>query len=385
MIGARRAGRAPGRARRPFALGSLGADTLTIVMNTPLITRYELTTWILFAAALLLLLHLKLLPALIAGLLVYSLVNMLVPALKVAALGREGPRLLAVTLIAAVVIALITVAALGLTSWLRNSGENLPALIQRMAEIIEDSRDRLPEWLLVYVPEDTEQLRLALVEWLRKHAATFQVAGTGLGRALAHILIGMVIGALLSLESAVPGQRRGPLSAALGRRARRLSIAFRRVVFAQIWISAINTVFTALYLAVVLPMFGVNLPFTKMLIFITFVAGLIPILGNLISNTVIFVVSLSQSLVVAVGSLAYLVAIHKLEYFLNARIIGSHIRARAWEMLTAMLVMEAAFGIPGLIAAPIYYAYLKDELREKGLIAQAGAAALERDEPAAAA
>jgi hypothetical protein len=38
-----------------------------------------------------------------------------------------------------------------------------------------------------------------------------------------------------------------------------------------------------------------------------------------------------------------------------------------------------------LIAAPIYYAYLKDELREKGLIAQAGAAALERDEPAAAA
>jgi predicted PurR-regulated permease PerM len=24
--------------------------------------------------------------------------------------------------------------------------------------------------------------------------------------------------------------------------------------------------------------------------------------------------------------------------------------------------MEAAFGIPGLIAAPIYYAYIKDEL-----------------------
>ena len=27
-----------------------------------------------------------------------------------------------------------------------------------------------------------------------------------------------------------------------------------------------------------------------------------------------------------------------------------------------MLVMEAAFGIAGLIAAPFYYAYLKDEL-----------------------
>jgi predicted PurR-regulated permease PerM len=71
---------------------------------------------------------------------------------------------------------------------------------------------------------------------------------------------------------------------------------------------------------------------------------------------------------VAAGSLAYLVVIHKLEYFLNARIIGSHIKARAWELLIAMLVMEAAFGISGLIAAPIFYAFFKQEMRDKGLI-----------------
>jgi predicted PurR-regulated permease PerM len=33
-----------------------------------------------------------------------------------------------------------------------------------------------------------------------------------------------------------------------------------------------------------------------------------------------------------------------------------------------MLVMEAAFGIPGLIAAPMFCAYFKDELRDKDLI-----------------
>lgn len=33
-----------------------------------------------------------------------------------------------------------------------------------------------------------------------------------------------------------------------------------------------------------------------------------------------------------------------------------------------MLVIEAAFGIAGLVAAPIYYTYLKEELRAKGLI-----------------
>jgi len=260
------------------------------------------------------------------------------------------------------------VAGFSLASFLRGSGENVPGLIQRMAEIIEGSRDRLPSWLLQYLPEDADALRTALVNWLRDHTHTFQVAGAELGRGLAHILIGMVIGALLSLESAVHGREHGPLSAAFAQRALRLGIAFRRVVFAQVWISAINTTLTALYLAVVLPGFGINLPFTKTLIMITFVVGLLPILGNLISNTVIFIVSLSQSLLVALTSLAYLIIIHKLEYFLNARIIGSYIRARAWEMLIAMIVMEAAFGIPGLIAAPIYYAYIKDELSAKGLV-----------------
>jgi predicted PurR-regulated permease PerM len=140
------------------------------------------------------------------------------------------------------------------------------------------------------------------------------------------------------------------------------------VVLAQIWISGINATLTGLYLVVLLPLFGIELPFTKTLIVLTFVVGLLPILGNLISNTVIFVVSLSHSLIVALAALAYLILIHKLEYFLNARIIGSQIRARAWEMLLAMLILESAFGIPGLIAAPIYYAFMKSELRDKGLI-----------------
>ena len=60
--------------------------------------------------------------------------------------------------------------------------------------------------------------------------------------------------------------------------------------------------------------------------------------------------------------------IHKLVYFLNARIVGKQISARPWELLVAMLVMEAAFGAGGLVAAPIYYAYLKDELSDRKLV-----------------
>ena len=91
-------------------------------------------------------------------------------------------------------------------------------------------------------------------------------------------------------------------------------------------------------------------------------------LGNLLSHHVTVVVSLSHSPMVAIGSLVFLVVIHKLEYFLNARIVGGRINACAWELLLAMLLMEAAFGLTGLVAAPIYYAYLKDELKARALI-----------------
>jgi len=80
------------------------------------------------------------------------------------------------------------------------------------------------------------------------------------------------------------------------------------------------------------------------------------------------VISLSVSPQLAVASLVFLVVVHKLEYFLNARIVGGQIHARAWELLTAMLLMEAAFGVAGLVAAPIYYAYVKDELAARGLL-----------------
>jgi predicted PurR-regulated permease PerM len=338
------------------------------MMNAVALQPKELAAWFASAIVLLLLLYLHLLPALLSGLLVFTLVNLLTPLLKNRMLWGDGPRLLAVSIIAAVVIGLIVLLGVLATSVMRENFERLPALINRMAEIIEQSRSRMPGWISQYIPTDADQVRHTLVEWLRGNAYIFQDAGADIGRVFMHIIIGMVIGALLSLETAVSNAAGGPLTRELADRSLRLSTSFRQVVFAQIWISGINATLTALYLIVVLPLFGIELPFTKTMIVLTFVVGLVPILGNLISNTVIFVVSLSHSLVVALAALAYLVVIHKLEYFLNARIIGNQIRAKAWEMLLAMLFLESAFGIPGLIAAPIFYAYMKSELRDKGLI-----------------
>lgn len=332
------------------------------------VSRADIIGWVVAAVALALVIELHLLSALLAGILVYKLVDVLNPWLRVYKIGRDGARVLAVTLIATAVIAALVGIGIGIVTVLRNSGETLPLLMQKMAQIVEETRDKLPAALHDYIPDDAVALQATIASWLRENAGSLQIAGRGIGRSLVHILIGMIIGALLSLQKASPHPDRQPLAQDIARRGARLATAFQRVVFAQVWISLINTLFTWLYLDVLLRALGVELPLVKILIALTFVLGLIPILGNLLSNAAIVIVCLSHGVSVAAGSLVFLVVIHKLEYFLNARIIGSHINARAWELLVAMLVMEAAFGITGVIAAPIFYAYFKEELRQKGLV-----------------
>lgn len=326
-----------------------------------------MASYVLAAIALLVVLQAGLLAALFAGLLVYSLVHVVTPALG-KNIDDHRARMVAVGIIAAIVVLLLSLAVWGTLSFFQSEAGSVEALLKKMADIVEESRDQMPAWLKDYIPASAEAIRAAFTEWLRTHAAQAQNFGQEAGRTIAHLLVGMVIGAMAALYDTTTLPNYKPLAAALHARVVNLHAAFRRIVFAQIRIAAINAVFTGIYLMVVLPLAGIELPLRKTMIAVTFFAGLLPVLGNLISNTVIVIVGLSHSLATAMSSLLFLVVIHKLEYFLNARIIGSHINARTWELLTAMLAMEAMFGLPGVIAAPVLYAYIKMELSSHALV-----------------
>lgn len=324
-------------------------------------------SYVLAALFLLMVLLKGLLGALLAGLLVFSLIHLIT-----ALLGRKvsdgRARMLAAAAIGAAVIAALTLAIWGVISLFKAEASSLTNLFQKMADIIEASRGQVPPWLNERLPVDADAVREMSTAWLREHAAEAKTLGAEAGRIVAHILIGMIIGVMLSLHDRLRPQVHRPFAAALLQRAAHLAAAFRNIVFAQVWISGINTIITAVFIFVVLPLAGISLPFSKTLVAITFVAGLLPVVGNLISNTVLVVVALSHSLHTALAALAFMIVLHKLEYFLNARIIGSRINARAWELLIAMLVAESLFGLNGVIAAPVFYAYAKRELMARGLI-----------------
>src|SRR5829696_9071551 len=330
--------------------------------------RLELAAQVVTGLTLLGTLQFHLLGSLLAGLLVYELVHLLAPSHSSTFVHRRTGKIIVVALLAIFVIAAIGAAILGLISLLSSGSENLSVLLQKMAEVIETARSRLPAWAVSSLPEEPTELKAVAVAWLREHAGQLRSIGQDVWRALLHILFGMIIGGMIAVSREAGDIKHGPLVHALSDRARLLGAAFRSVVFAQVRISALNTALTAFYLLVIVPWMGIQLPFAKTMVVVTFIAGLLPVIGNLISNTVIVVVSLSVSPMLAASSLLFLIVIHKLEYFVNARVMGVQIRARAWELLLAMLVMDAIFGIAGLVAAPVYYAYLKNELAARNLI-----------------
>ncbi|MGH8213167.1 MAG: AI-2E family transporter, partial [Rhodanobacteraceae bacterium] len=295
------------------------------------------------AAALLLVMFLHLLPALIAGLLVYVLVDALVPLLE-GRLSSTLARQLMVGVLAAIIVGLVALLIFGAIAFFRSEIGDPGTVFDRMMPLIDKARAQLPLWISSHLPESTEGIRASATNLAREHSQQLQLVGKETLHVFGRILVGLILGALIALAHELPSPRHGPLRRDLSARCARLALAFRNIVFAQVKIAALNTIFTAIFLLIVLPLLGVHLPLAKTLIAITFVVGLLPVVGNLISNTLIVIVSLSVSLWVALGALVFLVLIHKFEYFLNAKIVGGQIRARAWEILLAMLVMEAAFG-----------------------------------------
>lgn len=295
-----------------------------------------------------------LLPVLL-GLLVYAWSCLLADRLAV----RWGESR-KVAAISAVTVGLMVLAALaGLFIWTvaLASGDELRTFLMRIEHSLDMLREALPESLAQSIPENLIELRAQVFGWLKSHAASLG----SFGGKVAHDLVQGIFAVLVGAMAAATTWSRGTLQSEalyMGR----LLIVLERVVLAQARIAVFNTSMTALYLFVILPAFGYELPFRGLLCLFTLVTGVLPVLGNVLANTIVMLISLAISPWLAVSSLVYLILIHKTEYFINARTVGARVQVNAWEILAAMLTGEALFGVQGLVAAPLLYPFFKREL-----------------------
>lgn len=312
-------------------------------------------------AMLLALLWLHLIPALFAGMLVFLLVHAAAPLFGRRISGHSG-RLSATIVLAVIVVLGLTSGLMALIGFLNRSSGGLDQLWAYLATTLNEGQVFLPPWITDQFPSNASDLKAMVMRWFNLYTPELRVLGKEAGVTFVQVIIGMVIGAMIAVHEVDATIVLQPFAQLMLERIRRFHDAFRDVVAAQSRIALINASLTWVFLGLLLPLAGIELPLIKTLVVITAIVGMLPVIGNVISNTLIVLVSISVSLLAAGLSLIFLMVLHKGEYFLNARIVGHRIDSHAWELLLAILVMDAAFGLPGIAAAPIYYAYLKREL-----------------------
>ncbi|VFP82795.1 AI-2E family transporter [Candidatus Erwinia haradaeae] len=323
-------------------------------------------SFILVFTALLAIFPLHLLPCFLTGFLTYEIIlglTLLVERLV------QGPiaRWISIMLLSILLVLVIALGIKQLIKFLLHDFQNLSDYHTAVSQLFQDAQRTLSPLITHYLPLDMTELQQKILSWLNTNFA-MKTFGHTAAHTAATMLIGVVLGAMISLRKESKNHLNAPLKDAILDRLHILSEAFHHVIFAQINVSVFNTVLTGCFLFAILPLFVPPFPFAKTIVVLTFFTGLLPIIGNLISNAVIVLIGLSISLEAALISLIYLILVHKLEYFINARIFSSCINAKTWEILLAMLIFESTFGLSGVIAAPIYYAYMKAELRQDNLV-----------------
>jgi predicted PurR-regulated permease PerM len=276
-------------------------------------------------------------------------------ALRALSLGRS--KLLAIALYLILVVGI----GYGLFFLMRQAYVAVPSMAETSIPAITDFAEKQG---LELPFTDYASLRVLAINYVKERVGN---AGRYAREAivqLAMLIIGLVVALSLFINArwqvegdphAVQGSLYVAVAAELAQRFKTFYRSFATVIGAQLVISAVNTTLTTVFLV------WNGFPFALVLGGLTFLCGLLPIIGNLLSNTMIVGVAFTKTPQMALASLIFLVVIHKLEYFLNSKIIGDRIKNPMWLTLIGLVVGEKLMGIPGMILAPVVLHYIKVE------------------------
>lgn len=256
---------------------------------------------------------------------------------------------------------LVIIVCWGLTYFIAQAIRTLPKIVTTSIPIVfqhaKEYGIELPFW-------DWDSLKDFALEGVKGQLLFIGNFANEATRQAIFVIIGIVIAVGIFVSSAVStdeskSQQKNDLYSILAHeitnRFHSLYASFRKVMGAQLLISAINTALTSIFVI------SFSFPYAPLAIAITFLCGLLPIVGNLISNTIIIGIGLTVSPKLALFALVFLVVLHKLEYFLNSKIIGHRIKNPVWLTLIALLVGERLLGITGMILAPVVLHFIKTE------------------------
>jgi len=275
-------------------------------------------------------------------------------------LNRRGGKWVAVCILLAILAAI----AYGLGYFVNQTVRALPEIADKaIPSVIETAKQKGIE--LPFTDYDSlKDVALDTVKGEARYLSSFAKFARGATTHLLFLVVGCVvaISIFLTPQFELGSRSKTPRTdlysvacAEIEKRFRIFYQSFLAVMGAQLVISAINTVLTAVFVL------AMHLPYGVVIIGVTFLCGLLPVVGNLISNTIVVAIGFTISPKMALAALIFLVIIHKLEYFLNSKIVGWRIRNPLWLTLLGLLIGERLMGVPGMILAPVVLNYIKLE------------------------
>ncbi len=321
------------------------------------LTTVRTVSYAFIGALFLLVVALRLTPLLLAVLFGYFILDKL-------HFNRSHGKWMAVTLF----LALAAVIAQALVFFIRDTLEGLPEIVDKSVPSVI----RFANEYGVELPfTDFDSLRCFIMESVTHQLQFLGHLARGATLEIVYLVVGGVAAISLFLHPQIELDRAGGdqprnlysfYGDEIAQRFASFYHSFSTVMGAQIAISAINTLLTAIFVL------AMDMPHPVIIIGVTFSCGLVPVIGNLVSNTIITIIGFTVSPQMALIALLFLIVIHKLEYFLNSRIIGSRIRTPVWLMLLGLIVGERTMGLCGMILAPVLLYYLKVETAKLAVV-----------------
>jgi predicted PurR-regulated permease PerM len=292
-------------------------------------------------------------PCLLAGLVSYMILDVTDRRLRQRGVSPDIARWAAVAVFA------ILSAALGwiFIKFLRVSLVRLPVLLDTLLPKLNAFAER---YGFDFPADNARELRDYIVAAARDNSSSVSKTSGLLTRGFFQVIIAMFIAMMHFLtpdKEMHDGHLYDSMRHEINARVALFMRSFERVVGAQVLISTLNTLLTSIFLHVM------GFHFKTFLTLSTFVCGMIPIVGNVVSNIFIVASGLIVSEQLAIVGLIYLVVIHKLGYILNSRILGGSIDTPMWMTLLGIVVGEAVMGVPGVLLAPALLHYAREELR----------------------
>ncbi|MFI4853243.1 MAG: AI-2E family transporter [Candidatus Makana argininalis] len=302
----------------------------------------------------------------ISGFFVYKIILFLTPSFLEKSLGVNKARLIIITIISLLMIFIFSIGIINTINCLKFEIFQKNNFKFINSDIFIIIKNLIPDYFTDFLPESTEKIKYKIFSLINSNLNIFRKIFDSFVNGSIMIFLGLILGSSVALNK--PFKHNSYFIKQLSKRIINLYDSFSNVVYAQIKVSFLNTILTTLIMLILFIFLKIKIPFIKELILITFIFGLFPIIGNIISNSMITISAFHISFIIGTIMLIYLIFIHKLEYFLNAEIVGKSINSKSWELLLAMIILKSIFGLEGLIAAPIYYAYLKKELKYNKII-----------------